>query len=117
MLDGKANGCSQWFLSHRSVVSGLEKPLLAGYEMSILLDFYRHLLLRFVPTYQDFFLVCSDTDLCRLLFVSAQRHTRNNPKVLTRGGFEDQAIAILDRKLHEANLSCTRPEGARLNYE
>ena len=32
MLDGKANGCSQWFLSHRSVVSGLEKPLLAGYN-------------------------------------------------------------------------------------
>ena len=31
MLDGKANGCSQWFLSHRSVASGLEKPLLAGY--------------------------------------------------------------------------------------
>ena len=30
MLDGKANGCSQWFLSHRSVASGLEKPLLAG---------------------------------------------------------------------------------------
>ena len=29
MLDGKANGCSQWFLSHRSVASGLEKPLLA----------------------------------------------------------------------------------------
>ena len=26
MLDGKANGCSQWFLSHRSVASGLEKP-------------------------------------------------------------------------------------------
>ena len=31
MLDGKANGCSQWFLSHRSVASDLEKPLLAGY--------------------------------------------------------------------------------------
>ena len=31
MLDGKANGCSQWFLSLRSVASGLEKPLLAGY--------------------------------------------------------------------------------------
>ena len=31
MLDGKANGCSQWFLSHRSVASGLEKPPLAGY--------------------------------------------------------------------------------------
>ena len=31
MLDGKANGCSQWFLSHRSVASGLEKPLLAGW--------------------------------------------------------------------------------------
>ena len=31
MLDGKANGCLQWFLSHRSVASGLEKPLLAGY--------------------------------------------------------------------------------------
>ena len=30
MLDGKANGCSQWFLSHGSVASGLEKPLLAG---------------------------------------------------------------------------------------
>ena len=30
MLDGKANGCSQWFLSHRSVASGLEKPQLAG---------------------------------------------------------------------------------------
>ena len=30
MLDGKANGCSQLFVSHRSVVSGLEKPLLAG---------------------------------------------------------------------------------------
>ena len=26
MLDGKANGCSQWFLSLRSVASGLEKP-------------------------------------------------------------------------------------------
>ena len=75
---------------------------------------------RFVPTYhnwQNFFLVCSDTDLCRLLFVSAQRHTGNNPKVLTRGGFEDQAIAILDSKLHGANLSGARPEGARLNYE
>ena len=33
MLDGKANGCSQWFLSHRSVASGLEKPLLAGYVL------------------------------------------------------------------------------------
>ena len=31
MLNGKANGCSQWFLSHRSVASGLEKPLLAGW--------------------------------------------------------------------------------------
>ena len=31
MLDGKANGCSQWFLSHRSVASGLEKPLVTGY--------------------------------------------------------------------------------------
>ena len=26
----EADGCSQWFLSLRSVVSGLEKPLLAG---------------------------------------------------------------------------------------
>ena len=32
MLDGKANGCSQWFPSHRSVASGLEKPGLAGYK-------------------------------------------------------------------------------------
>ena len=31
MLDGKANGWSQWFLSHRSVASGQEKPLLAGW--------------------------------------------------------------------------------------
>ena len=31
MLDGKVNGCSQWLLFHRSVASGLEKPLLAGY--------------------------------------------------------------------------------------
>ena len=30
MLDGKANGCSQWVLSLRSVTSGQEKPLLAG---------------------------------------------------------------------------------------
>ena len=30
MLDGKANGCSQWFLFLRSAASGLEKPLLAG---------------------------------------------------------------------------------------
>ena len=34
-LDGgtinEADGCSQWFLSLCSVVSGLEKPLLAGY--------------------------------------------------------------------------------------
>ena len=30
MLDGKANGCLQWFLSLRSVTSGLQKPLLAG---------------------------------------------------------------------------------------
>jgi len=34
-LDGgsikEADGCSQWFLSLRSVASGLEKPLLAGY--------------------------------------------------------------------------------------
>ena len=26
----EADGCSQWFLSLRSVASGLEKPLLAG---------------------------------------------------------------------------------------
>ena len=26
MLDGKANGCSWWFLSLRSVTSALEKP-------------------------------------------------------------------------------------------
>ena len=32
MLDGKANGCSQWFLFLRSAASGLEKPLLAGFE-------------------------------------------------------------------------------------
>ena len=31
MLDGKANGCSQWFLFYQSVASGLEKPLLTGY--------------------------------------------------------------------------------------
>ena len=30
MLDGKANGSSQYFLYLRSVASGLEKPLLAG---------------------------------------------------------------------------------------
>ena len=30
MPDGKANGCSQWFLFLCSAVSGLEKPLLAG---------------------------------------------------------------------------------------
>ena len=29
MLDEKASGCSQWFISLHSVVSGLEKPLLA----------------------------------------------------------------------------------------
>ena len=34
MLDGKANGCSQWFLSHQSAPCGLEKPLLAGYPSS-----------------------------------------------------------------------------------
>ena len=28
--NGKANGCSQWFLFLRSAASGLEKPLLAG---------------------------------------------------------------------------------------
>ena len=28
----EADGCSQWFLSLRSVVSGLEKPLLTGYQ-------------------------------------------------------------------------------------
>ena len=37
-LDGgsmnEADGCSQWFLSLRSVASGLEKPLLAGYGYS-----------------------------------------------------------------------------------
>ena len=32
MLDGKANSCSQWFLSLRSVASGLEKALLAWYD-------------------------------------------------------------------------------------
>ena len=30
ILDGKANGCLQCFLSLRSVTSGLQKPLLAG---------------------------------------------------------------------------------------
>jgi len=30
MLDGKATGCSQWFLSLRSLTSGLDKTLLAG---------------------------------------------------------------------------------------
>ena len=30
MLDGKAHGCSQWFLFLRSIGSGVEKPLLAG---------------------------------------------------------------------------------------
>ena len=30
MLDGKANGSSQYILYLRSVASGLEKPLLAG---------------------------------------------------------------------------------------
>ena len=28
----EADGCSQWFLSLRSVASGLEKPLLASYR-------------------------------------------------------------------------------------
>ena len=31
MLNGKAYGRSQWFLSLHSAASGLEKPLLAGY--------------------------------------------------------------------------------------
>ena len=30
MPDGKANGCSQWFLFLRSAACGLEKPLLTG---------------------------------------------------------------------------------------
>jgi len=30
MLNGQANGCSQWFLSLRSLASGLEKPVLEG---------------------------------------------------------------------------------------
>ena len=30
MLNGKANSCSQWYLSLHSIASGLEKPLLAG---------------------------------------------------------------------------------------
>ena len=29
----EANGRSQWFLSLRSVISGVERPLLAGYSV------------------------------------------------------------------------------------
>ena len=35
MLDGKARGCSQWFLSHRSVASGLEKLLHARSQANL----------------------------------------------------------------------------------
>ena len=39
MLDGKANGCTHWFLYLRSAASSLEKPLLAGYsEMDIFMN-------------------------------------------------------------------------------
>lgn len=66
---------------------------------------------------RGFPLVGSGKDLYRLLSVLAQRHTRNNPMALTRGGFEDQAIAKRGSILHVANLFCERPEGARLNFE
>ena len=33
LLDGKANGCLQWFLFLCSIAAGQEKPLLAGYKV------------------------------------------------------------------------------------
>ena len=40
MLNGKAYGRSQWFLSLHSAASGLEKPLLAGYVFGC--NFFYH---------------------------------------------------------------------------
>ena len=56
MPDGRANGCSQWFLSLCKVTPSLEKPLLAGYSYidhiiyhmylgSIVQEFWKHKIL------------------------------------------------------------------------